>query len=102
MTFTMLYCHTSALRKHRKVVSIFWRFSFLKKQLLFAAVLNVVNKNLSLRKTFPYKCLCVCFSMIATEGPGMQWLSQRKQGFDPFKLLFMQRKVTPAEDKMCK
>jgi hypothetical protein len=99
MTFTMLYCHTSVLRKHTKVVSNFWRFSFPKKQLLFAAVLNVVYKNLSLRM---FINVCVCFSMIATEGPGMQWLSQRKKGFDPFKLLFMQRKVTPAEDQMCK
>jgi hypothetical protein len=64
----MLYCHTSVLRKHRKVVSIFWRFFFLKKQFLFAAVLNVVNKNLSLRKTFPYKCLSA-----------FPWLLQRVQ-----------------------
>jgi hypothetical protein len=25
-----------------------------------------------------------------------------KKDFDPFKLLFMQRMVTPAEDQMCK
>jgi hypothetical protein len=101
MTITVLYRDTSILRKHRKVVNIFWRFFFLKKQLLFAAVLNVVNKNLSLRKTFPYKCLCLLFHH-CYRGLRNAVAFAEKKGFDPFKLLFMQRKVTPAEDQMCK
>jgi hypothetical protein len=101
MTFTMLYCHTSVLGKHRKVVSIFWRFFFLKKQLLFAAVLNVVNKKLSLRKTFPYKYLCLLFHDCYGGSRNAVAFAEKK-GFDPFKLLFMQRKLTPAEDQICK